>query len=91
MVLEIDLSFELCVWFMSRIVSTEDVFDGKPRIKDSRVRVVDVVGFYEQRGLEPAEISEKLGVDERDVYAALVYYYENPKELRRQLSGEMTA
>jgi uncharacterized protein (DUF433 family) len=76
---------------MSRIVSTQDVFDGKPRIKDTRVRVVDVVGYYEQRGLDPEEISEKLGVDERDVYAALVYYYENPKEVRRQLSGEMIA
>ncbi len=57
---------------MSRIVSTQEVSGGKPRFKDSRVRVVDVVGFYEHRGLEPEEISEKLGVDERDVYAALI-------------------
>ncbi|MFP4038876.1 MAG: DUF433 domain-containing protein [Candidatus Nanohaloarchaea archaeon] len=76
---------------MSRIVSTEDVFGGKPRVKGTRVRVVDVVGLYEQRGLEPEEISERLELDERDVYAALVYYYENPKEVRRQLTGEMTA
>lgn len=76
---------------MSRIVSSDDVFGGKPRIRDTRVRVVDVVGFYEVRGLEVEEIAEKLGVEERDVYAALVYYYENPKEVRRQLGSELTA
>ena len=73
---------------MSRIVSSEDTLGGKPRIEGTRVRVVDIVGFYEKRELSPLEIAEKFDVNERDVYAALVYYYENPKDIRRQLYND---
>ncbi|MFB6216903.1 MAG: DUF433 domain-containing protein, partial [Candidatus Aenigmatarchaeota archaeon] len=77
-------------WFMTeRIVSTEDVMGGKPRIEGTRIRVVDVVGYYEERQLSPEEIAEKFDLELEDVYAALVYYYEHPREIRRQMHGEM--
>lgn len=44
-----------------------------------------IVGFYEKRELSPEEIAGKFDISERDVYAALVYYYENPKDIRRQI------
>ena len=69
----------------------EDVMGGQPRVEGTRVRVVDVVGFYEVRGLSPQEISEKLDLELEDVYAALVYYYENPKNIRRSLNREAVA
>jgi len=40
-----------------KIVVSDDVLGGEPRISGSRVRVVDVVGFYEARDLSPEEIS----------------------------------
>lgn len=71
-----------------RIVETEDVVGGKPRIEGTRIRVADIVGFYEERRLEPEEIAEKFELELEDVYAALVYYYEHPKDIRRQLSEQ---
>ena len=80
-----------------RIVKTEDTVGGKPRIDGTRIRVVDIVGYYEELSLEPDEIAEKFDLDTEDVYAALVYYYEHPKEVRRDMyeqrerEGEATA
>jgi len=74
-----------------KIVVSDDVLGGEPRISGSRVRVVDVVGFYEARDLSPEEISDKFGLTLEDVYAALVYYYENPKSIRSSLSKEVVA
>lgn len=71
-----------------RIVKTEDVMGGKARIEGTRIRVVDVVGMYEDRALPPEDIAGKFDLELEDVYAALVYYYENPKEIRRQLSEQ---
>ena len=71
-----------------KIVKTEDVMGGKARIEDTRIRVVDVVGMYEDRALSPEDIAGKFDLELEDVYAALVYYYENPKEIRRQLSEQ---
>ena len=73
------------------IVSDESVLGGEPRIDGTRVRVVDVVGFYEVRSLSPEEISDKFDLELEDVYAALVYYYENPKSIRSTLSKEVVA
>ena len=79
--------------FMSdeKIVVSEDVMGGQPRISGTRVRVVDIVGFYENRQLSPKSIAEKLDLMLEDVYAALVYYYENPKSIRRSLNKEAAA
>ena len=46
---------------------------------------------YESRELSPKDIAEKLELELEDVYAALVYYYENPKSIRRSLSKEAVA
>lgn len=79
------------------IVSSEDVLGGKHRIEGTRIRVVDVVGYYEERGLEPEEIADKFGLELEEVYEALLYYYEHPKEIRRQMydqqheSGDVAA
>lgn len=69
-------------------MKTEEVVGGKARIEDTRIRVADIVGFYEERQLEAEEIAEKFDLELEDVYAALVYYYEHPKEIRRQLSEQ---
>ena len=73
------------------VVVDEDVLGGEPRINGTRVRVVDVVGFYEARDLSPEEISDKFDLELEDVYAALVYYYESSKSIRQTLSKEVVA
>jgi uncharacterized protein (DUF433 family) len=76
---------------MEKVVVDEDVMGGQPRVEGTRVRVVDIVGFYEVRELSPQDIAGKLGLELEDVYAALVYYYENPKSIRRNLDREAVA
>jgi uncharacterized protein (DUF433 family) len=54
-----------------KIVKTEDVLGGKARIEDTRIRVVDIVGMYEDRALSPENIAEKFDLELEDVYAGL--------------------
>jgi uncharacterized protein (DUF433 family) len=71
------------------IVSTPDVFGGKPRIAGHRIRVIDIVVWHEKRGLSPDEILDLYpGLELADVYAALTYYFDHVEEIEETIKQE---
>lgn len=71
------------------IVSTPDVFGGKPRIAGHRVRVLDIVVWHEKRGMSPDEILDLYpGLTLADVYAALTYYFDHRSEIEAEMQQE---
>ena len=73
------------------IVSTPDVFGGKPRIAGHRIRVLDIVVWHEKRGLSPDEIVDLYpGLTLADVYAALAYYFDHPDDITADMQEEAT-
>jgi uncharacterized protein (DUF433 family) len=65
---------------------TPGVCGGKPRIADHRIRVQDVVIWYEHQGMSPDEIVyHHPSITLADVHAALAYYYDNLEEIRQQI------
>jgi uncharacterized protein (DUF433 family) len=72
------------------IVSTPDVFGGKPRIAGHRIRVLDIVTWHEKRGLSPDEIVTMYpGLTLSDVHAALAYYFDHRAEIEAEAQHEM--
>lgn len=65
----------------SRIVSTEGVLGGKPRIDGTRIGVYFVHERVEGRGLEPQTVADRHDLDVADVYRALAYYHDHPDEM----------
>jgi uncharacterized protein (DUF433 family) len=56
----------------------------KPRIKGSRIRVEDVVGWHVQQGMPVSEMVEQFpAITQADIYAALAYYWDHKDELER--------
>jgi uncharacterized protein (DUF433 family) len=67
----------------SRIVSTEGVLGGKPRIDGTRIGVYLLRERVEGRGLEPRTVADRHDLDVADVYRALAYYHDHPEEMSR--------
>ena len=68
---------------MAEIVSTDDVLGGAPRIKGRRIGVHHVAKRVVDTGESPEQVAADYDLDIADVYRALVYYYDNPEEMRR--------
>jgi uncharacterized protein (DUF433 family) len=69
-----------------RIVTTEGVRGGKPRIAGHRVTVSDVAIWHERMGMSPDEIvSEYPTLTLSDVHTALAYYYDHRQEIDRDI------
>jgi len=63
----------------------EGAFGPKPRIIGHRIRVEDVVGWYEKQGMSVDEIIAGFPqITRADVHAALAYYWDHKDELERQ-------
>jgi uncharacterized protein (DUF433 family) len=61
----------------------------KARIVGHRIRVVDVVGWYEKAGMSVDEILEEFPtITKADVYAALAYYWDNKDDLDRTMAED---
>jgi uncharacterized protein (DUF433 family) len=68
--------------FPQHITKTPGVCGGRACIAGHRIRVVDIVVWHEQRGYSPDEIVDMFpDITLADVYAALTYYFDNPKEI----------
>lgn len=65
----------------ARIVSTPDVLGGDPRIEGRRIGVYFVHERVEGRGLSPQTVADRHDLDVADVYRALAYYHEHPREM----------
>lgn len=65
---------------------TPGVCGGKPRIAGHRIRVQDIVVWYEHRNMSPDEIVYHYpSINLADVHAALAYYYDHLEEIRQQI------
>src|SRR4051812_43148877 len=61
----------------------------KPRIKGSRIRVVDVAIWSEKLGMSPDEIVQEYPqLTLADVHAALAYYWDHRAEIEQRLADD---
>lgn len=63
------------------IERTAGVMGGKPRLAGRRVRVQDVVVWHEWLGLSADDIATNYDLTLAEIYAALAYYFDNPREV----------
>ncbi len=65
------------------ICSTRDVLGGQPRIKGTRIGVLNVRQWHFEEGMSPEEIGENYRVEPEKVEAAIQYIENNPEEIDR--------
>ena len=65
----------------ARIVTTDDVLHGEPRIEGRRIGVRQIRVLVEESGLSAAEVANRFDLQVADVYAALTYYHEHSEEM----------
>lgn len=66
-----------------RIVRTDDVLGGEPRIEGRRIGVHHVYRDYVDGDEPPESIAASYDLDLGEVHAALAYAFSNPQEMRR--------
>lgn len=72
-----------------RIDVTPGVCGGKPRIAGHRIRVQDIVAWYEFHGMTPDEIVAGYPqITLADVHAALAYYHAHRDEIQRHMTDD---
>lgn len=67
---------------MPRIVKTENVLGGDPRIENHRISVHHVYQRYVEGDETPEEIATSYNISIAEVHAALAYAFSNPDEMR---------
>jgi uncharacterized protein (DUF433 family) len=55
---------------------------GEPHVAGRRVSVRQVHALVEERGVDPETVADRYDLDVADVYYALAYYHDNPREMR---------
>lgn len=81
---------------MPRIVQTEGVLGGDPRIEGHRIGVYHVYQQYVDGDKSPEEIAASYDLSVAEIHAALAYAFNNPAtiqaiEERRRTAAEQTA
>lgn len=66
---------------VARIVKSEEVMGGEPRIEGRRITVRQVADLVEGRGLSAKTVADRFDLDVADVYRALGYYHDHPDEM----------
>lgn len=54
---------------------------GEPHIAGHRISVRQVYALVEQRGVAPEVVADRYDLDVADVYHALAYYHDHPREM----------
>lgn len=67
---------------MPRIVQTDDVLGGDPRIEGHRIGVYHVYQQYVSEDETPEAIAESYDISVAEVHAALAYAFHNPEQIR---------
>lgn len=68
------------------VVQEDDICGGVPTLEGTRIRVSDVVAQIEyQENTPEAVVSSFPALSVPDVYAALTYYYERPRQIRKEI------
>lgn len=57
-----------------------DLMD-EPHVAGRRVSVRQVYALVEERGVEPETVADRYDLDVADVYHALAYYHDHPREM----------
>lgn len=72
-----------------RIVKTAGTCGGRARIAGHRVRVPDIVIWYEHQGMTPDEIVSHIpSITLADVYSALAYYFDHVPEIQEEIRAD---
>lgn len=67
------------------ITKTPGVCGGRACIAGQRIRVMDIVGWHKKGGYSIAQVAEMFPcITLADIYAALVYYHDNKKEIESE-------
>jgi uncharacterized protein (DUF433 family) len=53
----------------------------EPHIAGHRISVRQVYALVEERGIDPETVADRYDLDVADVYHALAYYHDNPREM----------
>ena len=53
----------------------------EPHIRGRRISVRQVYALVEERGEDPETVADRYDLDVADVYHALAYYHDNPREM----------
>jgi len=53
----------------------------EPHIAGRRVSVRQVYALVEERGVDPETVADRYDLDVADVYHALAYYHDHPREM----------
>lgn len=67
---------------MAKIVRTEDVLGGGPRVEGTRVGVLHVYELVVEENHSPVDVADQLDLSLGEVYSALAYYHEHPDEMQ---------
>ena len=59
----------------------------EPHISGRRISVRQVHGLVEERDIDPESIADRYDIDVADVYHALAYYHDNPREMSKIEKG----
>jgi uncharacterized protein (DUF433 family) len=54
----------------------------EPHIRGRRISVRQVYALVEERGENPEAVADRYDLDVADVYHALAYYHDHPREMR---------
>jgi len=57
-----------------------DLLD-EPHITGHRISVRQVYALVEERGVDPETVADRYDLDVADVYHALAYYHDHPREM----------
>ncbi|MBI4790772.1 MAG: DUF433 domain-containing protein [Chloroflexi bacterium] len=71
-----------------RIVATRGVAGGRPRLAGHRIRVQDVAMWHERQRMSPDEIADQFDLTLGEVHAALAYYFDHIKDIRRDIERD---
>jgi uncharacterized protein (DUF433 family) len=70
------------------IVITPDVRGGKPRIRETRITVADIVLMHLRLGQSIEEISGRYELPLAAVYAAMAYYYDHRQDVEEEIAAD---
>jgi uncharacterized protein (DUF433 family) len=70
------------VSIFSNIIQTPQILGNEPYIESRRIRVKDIVLWFESLGMSADEIADTYDLTLADIYSALAYYHLNQKSLK---------
>jgi uncharacterized protein (DUF433 family) len=54
----------------------------EPHVRGRRISVRQIFALVEERGEDPETVADRFDLDVADVYHALAYYHDHPREMR---------